>query len=67
MKLEFDPAAKAELRQARDLYEAQRNGVGGDFVREMREVAKRAAEKPLRFPIVEGKGSRHALASASLT
>ncbi len=61
MKLELDPAAKAELREARDLYEAQRKGLGRDFVREMREVANRAAEKPLRFPIVEGTSSRHAL------
>ena len=61
MRLEFAPAAKAELQLARDQYEAKQEGLGRDFVREMREIAKRDAARPFRFPLVPGTSSRRVL------
>ena len=48
----FTQAARAELIQAQDWYEAEATGLGGRFREAIDALAKRMSENPRQFPIV---------------
>jgi hypothetical protein len=48
MKLEFLDQAKLELRSARERYEAERPGLGREFILEVREVVRQIEQGPLQ-------------------
>ncbi|MBV9644023.1 MAG: type II toxin-antitoxin system RelE/ParE family toxin [Verrucomicrobia bacterium] len=48
----FSEAARAELIEAQDWYEAQAPGLGQRFRAEIDTVVQRMADKPRQFPIV---------------
>jgi plasmid stabilization system protein ParE len=50
--LRFTQAARAELIEAHDWYEAQAPGLGGRFRSAIDEAAERILAGPLRFPTV---------------
>jgi plasmid stabilization system protein ParE len=54
LPLVFRPAAQAEFDEAAAWYEAQRPGLGDDFVAEVQHVLDTIAQHPERYPIVEG-------------
>jgi len=49
--LRFTQAARAELIEAHDWYEAQAPGLGSRFLSAIDETAERILAGPLRFPI----------------
>ena len=51
MKFEFSEPARAELEHARDHYEAEREGLGREFMLEMQRLARDLAERPLTFQL----------------
>jgi plasmid stabilization system protein ParE len=61
MKLEILPAAEDELAAARDYYEAERSGLGLEFLTEIEALMARAAAAPLRFPLLRRSRARRAL------
>ncbi len=61
MILELAPEAEQELASARAYYEAEREGLGDEFLQEMEAVADRIAALPNRFPIIRGTEMRRAL------
>ena len=54
MSIVLRPEAEADLHEARDWYEAQRPGLGGDFIEEVDAVFQRLAAAPQRFPKLHG-------------
>ena len=48
----FRKAARLEFDEAVSWYEAQRAGLGSEFVSEIDRAVHRACETPLQFPIV---------------
>ncbi|MBL9028564.1 MAG: type II toxin-antitoxin system RelE/ParE family toxin [Myxococcales bacterium] len=63
MKTEFSDSAKAELRSAREHYDAERAGLGREFLLEMREIVSRIRTTPLQFPAIGRTEARRALGS----
>jgi toxin ParE1/3/4 len=54
LPLIFRPVAQAEFDDAAQWYEAQRPGLGSDFVAEVQQVLDTIANHPQRYPVVEG-------------
>lgn len=50
-RIRFHPAARAELRAAMRFYEAQRKGLGGDFLDEVNSSVRRVQELPESYPV----------------
>jgi len=50
----FRPAAESEVRDAALWYEAQRAGLGEDFVAEVRGVIDAIAARPALYPVAGG-------------
>jgi plasmid stabilization system protein ParE len=50
MPVQFHPAARAELRGARDWYEQAREGLGISFAEEVQRTIELIEEHPSRFP-----------------
>jgi toxin ParE1/3/4 len=48
----FTEAARAELIDAQDWYEAEAPGLGGRFRAEIDRVVRRMADNPRQFPVV---------------
>ena len=48
----FTAAARAELIEAQDWYEAQASGLGHRFRAEIDSVVQRTADNPRQFPVV---------------
>ena len=48
----FGPAARAEMLEARDWYEAHATDLGRRFVAEADLVVQRIAARPVQFPLV---------------
>src|SRR4051812_40195368 len=48
----FHPAARAELREARDWYESQRAGLGAELGTVVEETLARINEFPQLYPVV---------------
>ncbi len=61
MKLEILPQAEDELAAASDHYEAERAGLGREFLDEMEALMRRALAAPLEFPRVRRSRVRRAL------
>ncbi len=59
----FHPAARADLRDARDWYEAQRTGLGREFGDVIAATLDRIAPHPEAYPDVLGSLRRAVLAS----
>jgi plasmid stabilization system protein ParE len=57
-RLVLRPQAEAELLDARDWYEEQRAGLGGDFATEVDMVLARIVQAPLAYPRVQGETRR---------
>jgi toxin ParE1/3/4 len=54
----FDSEAKAEFEAAAAYYEAQRTGLGDDFVAEVEQAVQRIAQAPRSFPTYGTSGLR---------
>jgi toxin ParE1/3/4 len=54
----FDSEAKAEFDAAAAWYEAQRTGLGDDFVNEVEQAIQRIAQMPQAFPPHGSSGVR---------
>ena len=52
--LAIDPDAEHELRQAAARYDAEKSGVGGQFLREFTAAAARVRGNPLSYAIEDG-------------
>ena len=61
-RLVFRPEARAEVREAREWYEAQSPGLGLEFARAVEAVLATISRTPAFFPVVEG-ATRRALAA----
>lgn len=48
-RIVFRPQAEAEITEAADWYEAQRQGLGQDFLRKVDQTISTVADNPLRF------------------
>ncbi len=48
-------AAREELREAYDFYEARRKGLGREFGQEVAKAAERARSHPLRWPMIDSR------------
>jgi mRNA-degrading endonuclease RelE of RelBE toxin-antitoxin system len=57
----FHPAAQAELDSAAEWYEAQRSGLGFEFLEAVREGLKQVGENPWRWPSVTSRSRRYRL------
>jgi plasmid stabilization system protein ParE len=62
MRLELSPEARLELFAERDHYEAEREGLGLQFVDEMEALMAQIADGPLRFEKVPRTRFRRAVA-----
>jgi plasmid stabilization system protein ParE len=49
------PEARADLEEASRWYEAQRPGLGGDFLQQVDAVFRRMQAQPTHFPKVQGE------------
>ena len=64
MIVRFRPAAAAEVQTAREWYAQQREGLGADFVKELRATVAAIKRGPTSFPLMSGsKDLRRALMS----
>ncbi|MBX7255331.1 MAG: type II toxin-antitoxin system RelE/ParE family toxin [Candidatus Hydrogenedentes bacterium] len=54
MRVQFHPAAEAELENAVDYYESAGQGLGRDFAREVLFAVERVLAYPHAWPILEG-------------
>lgn len=54
LRVVFRRAARLEFEEAAVWYDQQRPGLGEEFLREIDEAIKRAADAPLRYPLVSG-------------
>jgi toxin ParE1/3/4 len=52
MQVIFTPAARAELLDAQDWYEARQRGLGARFLEEVEAAVLRLQENPHQFPAV---------------
>jgi len=52
MQVVFTPAARAELVEAQDWYEAKHPGLGTRFLEEVEATVLRLQENPHEFPVV---------------
>ena len=50
----FNPAAEAELQAAMDWYEERRDGLGGEFMSEVRKTVAEIVETPQRWRVNNG-------------
>ncbi|HEY0674656.1 MAG TPA: type II toxin-antitoxin system RelE/ParE family toxin [Immundisolibacter sp.] len=48
----FSAAAKAEFVEAAAWYEAQRPGLGAEFIAQVEQCVRRIAQQPARYPVV---------------
>ncbi|WP_437574207.1 type II toxin-antitoxin system RelE/ParE family toxin [Sorangium sp. So ce887] len=58
------PSAELDIREAADWYEGEEDGLGGQFVDELRHIVRRISDLPSQFPDV-GRGVRRALLKRS--
>ncbi len=63
MKLELSFAAREDLLAGQDYYDAERPGLGAEFLEDLEAVMARAAHSPLQFAVVPGTKARRARAS----
>lgn len=56
----FSAAAKAEFVEAAAWYEAQRPGLGAEFIAQVEQCVRRIAQQPARYPVVHN-GVRRAV------
>jgi plasmid stabilization system protein ParE len=52
------PEAEADLKEAFRWYQAQRQGLGQEFLDEASRALSRIAEQPLRYALVHGEARR---------
>jgi plasmid stabilization system protein ParE len=52
MKFVVRPAAAKDLQRAHEWYEAEREGLGGDFLEEVRQTIVRVAATPEAYAVV---------------
>lgn len=52
VKLIFHPEAKVELREAAADYEGRRGGLGQEFLGEVRKIAEKIRQNPLRCAFI---------------
>ena len=52
VKLIFHPQAKAELREGAEYYQGRRQGLGEDFLAEVRKIGDKIRQNPLRCGFV---------------
>lgn len=57
-KLVIRPAASTDIAEAYSWYEAQRAGLGGEFLDAIEEAMARIAHRPLDFPLILGEARR---------
>ncbi|MGK3967793.1 type II toxin-antitoxin system RelE/ParE family toxin [Sorangium sp. So ce118] len=55
------PSAELDIREAADWYEGEEDGLGGQFVDELRHIVRRISDLPSQFPDVGRGGVRRAL------
>jgi toxin ParE1/3/4 len=55
MRVLFRPEAREDVIQARDWYEKQSAGLGGEFVRALEAAVASASRSPDAFPAVSGE------------
>jgi toxin ParE1/3/4 len=53
MRVEFDPEADIELREAAAYYEFRKHGLGERFIKAVEATTARIAASPEQFPIVD--------------
>ena len=58
MTIVLRPEAKADLEEARNWYEAQRPGLGGEFLQQVDAVFLRMEAHPRQFPKFHGESRR---------
>jgi plasmid stabilization system protein ParE len=63
MIVELSEPARRELEHARDRYEAEREGLGDEFVAEMERLIADVGERPLTFSTIGRTKARRALAA----
>ena len=59
VKLELDPEAKAEMREAALFYEDCREGLGQEFLDAVELAFARIAERPMTWRILKGRFRRY--------
>ncbi|MCE8014344.1 type II toxin-antitoxin system RelE/ParE family toxin [Billgrantia desiderata] len=59
-ELRLRPEAEWDIEEAAHWYEAQREGLGHDFVNAVEDILDKVRAKPLAYPVVY-RGSRRAL------
>lgn len=52
LRVDLRPEAEADIEEAAIWYEAQREGLGGEFLNEMLSIFETISENPNLFPIV---------------
>lgn len=57
-RLLLEPEAEADLAQAFGWYEAQRHGLGSEFLAEVARVFEAIEEAPERFPVLQRRTRR---------
>lgn len=67
MKVRLLPEAEAEVDEAVEWYDRQEYGVGGRFLRAVREATQSVAENPERYPVCATLRSGDALRRILLT
>ena len=55
MTIVLRPEAEADLQEARDWYDARRQGLGSEFIGEVDAVFHRLAINPQHFPKLQGE------------
>jgi plasmid stabilization system protein ParE len=58
MRVLFRPDARQDVIEARDWYEKQSAGLGGEFVRALEAAVAAASRSPDAFPLVSGEFRR---------
>lgn len=58
MRVLFRPEAREDVIQARDWYEKQSTGLGGEFVRALEAAVAVASRSPDAFPAISGEFRR---------
>jgi len=52
-KLIIGPFAEEDLKQAKEYYESQKEGLGDEFVDEVEKTTEKIVQNPLQFPKVK--------------
>lgn len=55
LPLLFRPAAQAEFDEATAWYEAQRAGLGSEFIEQVQQVLNMIVREPERYPVANGR------------